>query len=245
MVAACTEGAAGPPGPQGPPGPAGGPPGPQGSAGPQGPQGLQGPMGPPGGQGAALCTPAMMFCEGNKLWSCTKTGTDAALLSDCVGGSATNPYGCFSDNCAPGSSSCCRQEKASCRWSFSSPATSGTFFTYAAGKDYCALPTPCQEVGTFQVGVLADPNAQQCGQRTFTQLSIGIKRPLATPGAVIQLPDSRVSLYFSGSANTCSSWTGTIRWNSDVPSYNVSVDATCSEAGKGGIRFVGSVSRDI
>lgn len=186
-----------------------------------------------------------MFCEGNKLWSCTKTGSDAALIADCVGGSATNPYGCFSDNCAPGSSSCCRQSKATCRWDFSSPATSGTYFSYVEGKDACVPPSSCAEFGTFQVTLVSDSSARQCGQSTFSQLNIAIKRPLATPGAAIQLPDSRVSLSFIGTGTTCGSWTGTVTWNSDVPSYNVSVDATCSESGKGTIRFVGSVSGDL
>ncbi|WP_237726787.1 collagen-like protein [Corallococcus coralloides] len=192
-----------------------------------------------------MCTPATLFCEGNKMWSCTRSGTDAALYANCAGGSANNPTSCFSDNCAPGSSACCRPAKATCRWNFSSPVTSGTYFTYADGQNYCSLPTSCDGVSNFQVVVVADVKSQQCGQGTFRDLNIIIKRPLTTPGAVIQLPDNRVSLSFSAPGNNCNSWTGTVRWDSDVPSYSVSVDATCSESGKSHIRFVGTVSGDI
>ena len=249
------QGSVGPQGPQGPEGPQGsvGPQGPQGSVGPQGPQGPVGPQGPQGpagppGNGDAICTPATVFCDGNKVWRCTKTGTDATLSEECNGGTANNPSGCFTDNCPPESPACCRPTKAACRWNFSSPGTSGTFFTRstrASDQNWCGLPTPC---GDFTVSVILPEGPPVCGQTPSSGIYIRIDRALTTPGAVIQLPDARVELGASGGGRpekACDSWTGTITWNSDVPSYNVSVDATCSEAGKGNLRLVGTVSGDI
>jgi hypothetical protein len=173
------------------------------------------------------------------------TGRDAVLVSECAGGSESNPSGCYYDKCPPGSVSCCRPQKALCRWAFSSPFTAGESFGFVAGRDNCTVPTPCGDAGYFQVVIASDTTNQLCGYSSFSQLSIGIKRPLTSPGMVISLPDSRVSVYWAGASINCSAWTGTVRWNSDVPSYSVSVDATCSEPGKGTLRFVGSAFGDI
>ena len=243
------QGLQGPEGPQGPVGPQGSV-GPQGPQGPVGPQGPQGPAGPPG-NGDAICTPATVFCDGNKVWRCTKTGTDATVSEECSGGTANNPFGCFTDHCSPESGACCRPTKATCRWNFSSPSISGSFFTRPfirrtpSSENWCALPTPC---GEFKVSVILPEGPEVCGQTPGSSIHIRIDRALTTPGAVIQLPDARVELGASATGRpekTCDSWTGTIKWNSDVPSYNVSVDATCSEAGKGNLRLVGTVSGDI
>jgi len=239
------QGSVGPQGPQGPEGPQG-PVGPQGSVGPQGPQGPVGPQGPQGpagppGNGDAICTPTKAFCDDNKVWRCTKTGMDATLSEECSGGTANNPSGCFTDNCPRESAACCRLTKVACRWNFSSPATSGTAFTQGEG---CTWPTTC---GDFSVRVTHTDVPQVCQQSQSIAINISIARPLTTPGAVIQLPDARVKLHTigGGTEKHCYNWTGTVRWNSDMPSYNVSVDATCSEAGKGNLRIVGTVSGDV
>ena len=56
-----------------------------------------------------------------------------------------------------------------------------------------------------------------------------------------------VTLYLttSDAASTCYSWTGSITLHTDVPTWRVSVDATYSEAGKGGVRLVGTFSGDV
>jgi hypothetical protein len=221
--------------------------GPRGPEGPQGPQGLQG---PPGTAGALppLCTPGESFCEGSRLWSCTKLGVDAVLESSCVDGSATNPNGCFSDLCPPGKSACCRPTKPLCRWSFTSPAMSGSYYTYAQGQTYCVPPSACTQDPNFKVTLDTNPNVTMCSAPEPHLFSLQLKRPLVTPGEVISLPSARVlALGFHNTVDntrSCAQWTGTITWSSEVPSWSISLDITCAEPGKSHIKLVGTLSGD-
>jgi hypothetical protein len=91
------------------------------------------------------------------------------------------------------------------------------------------------------------PSGYSAACASYNSITLQLTRPMRTPGEVISLPDARASLYLSGTdaAGTCSSWTGTITWNSEVPSWGVTLNATCSETGKSGVRVVGSFSGDI
>lgn len=249
-LAACTagtgpQGPQGPPGPQGPAGPAGGPPGPQGPKGDTGPQGPPGPQGPAGSLGPQICAPGKPFCAGNTLWYCTKSGADAVLPSDCTGGTANNPTGCFPTGCPPGAAGCCRPSKETCRWAFTSPSTSGGVYsaTTAPGGGYCAAPPSCAQ-DAFTLVVYPTLGAVTCPAKT-TYISLQVTRPLPPLGQAVTLPDSRVSLSLSDSGTSCYSWTGTLTVTSDVPSWRVSVNATCSETGKSSIRLVGSANGDV
>ncbi len=220
-----------------------GPPGAQGLPGPEGARGPAGPAGtlPP------LCTPGESFCEGARLWSCTKTGVDAVLASDCTGGSATNPNSCFNDGCAPGKTACCRPTKPLCRWSFTSPATSGDYYGYTQGQAYCVPPSDCAQDSAFNVTLNTNPNATMCNAPEPHNLTLRIERPLGTPGQVISLPNARVTLGFSNvadSSKSCALWTGTLTWHSEVPSWSVTLNATCGESGKGHIQLAGTLSGD-
>lgn len=256
LLSACTgtggpQGPMGPQGPQGPQGPAGGPPGPQGPIGPQGPKGDTGPQGPAGTLGAPICTPGQSFCEGTKLWSCTKSGADAVLTAQCTGGSAANPIGCFTDKCPAGSTGCCRPARAPCRWNLTTPALSGEFFTYiAAGQPYCSVSSTCASDASFTLVLYPSFGNTACSSAAspFTYAVLGLNRPMTAPGEVISLPSSRVTLGLYNNSDTtksCSQWTGTVTWGSDVPNWSVTVNATCSEAGKSGIRLVGTFSGEV
>jgi collagen triple helix repeat protein len=251
-LAACSgatgpRGEQGPPGPQGAAGPAGGPPGPQGPQGPQGPPGPQGPQGLPGSSGAAICSPGVNFCEGTKVWTCTKTGTDAALAGTCEGGSQANPIGCFTDHCLPGQTACCRNTKPLCRVNLTVPAVQKDIYQYIPGDEYCYAPSGCTQDTYFSVLYHFNPAGTSCSPTAINSLQVSLKRPLSAPGQVFTLPSPSVTLVQSASDPTksCSSWTGSVTWNSEVPSWSVTLNATCSEAGKSDIRFVGTINGDI
>lgn len=251
------RGVMGPQGSQGPKGDTGeqGPPGATGAQGPQGPRGDTGPAGPMGpvGESPEICTPGEFFCEGTRLWACTRSGTDAVLNTKCAGGTTTNPTGCFTTACAPGDAACCRTEKPTCQWTMSRPITStGAGYENAYGgvvtpeSYYCYAPSSCLATDTFtvQMGITGNESIT-CGA-VFSMLVIRVTRPMTTPGQVFTLPNSRVSLslYADENGRACSNWTGTVTWHSEVPAWSVSVNATCSETGKSHIQLVGSYSGD-
>lgn len=198
-----------------------------------------------------MCTPGISFCEDTKLWTCTKSGTDAALSSNCSGGTATNPLGCFTDGCPSGSAACCRNSKATCRWNLTSPALAGTFYATSSGvgvyqspSSYCSAPSECVPLSDFTVA-LNPSGITACS--VYEGISVRLKRPMKAPGEVITLPDARVSLGIGSldATKTCATWTGTVTWNSEVPSWGVTLNATCAETGKSGIQLVGTFSGDL
>lgn len=167
------------------------------------------------------------------------------LTTQCTGGSTTNPTGCFTDKCPPGSTACCRQAKAPCRWNLTTPALSGEFFTYLLEQPYCVVSSTCATDSTFSVTFYPRINGTACSPDVFTYALVSLKRPM-TAGELISLPNSRVSLsvYSPDSTKSCSQWTGTVSWGSDVPSWSITLNLTCSETGKSGIQLVGTFSGD-
>ncbi len=240
FVACSSEGPEGPPGPQGPAGP-------QGAQGPTGPQGPKGDPGPPGTDTPAMCTPGAFFCEENRLWACTKSGTDAAPEARCTGGSANNPIGCFTTNCVPGDEACCRPTKPVCEWSFTSPANSGAYYAGSPpGALFCTPPSGCTDDLTF-TAYLSRNTTLACSGAGLDYLFLNIDRTQASAGQTFTLPDERVQLTLNSARRThsCIRWTGSVTWNADVPSWRVTFNATCGETGKGDIRLVGTWSGDI
>lgn len=89
-------------------------------------------------------------------------------------------------------------------------------------------------------------NDSSCGSSNYILFSMS--RPMKAPGEVISLPSSRVTTLMLNDVDAtkrCTQWTGTLTWNSDVPSWSVTLDATCSETGKSGIKLVGTFSGDV
>jgi len=206
----------------------------------------------PAGEAPRICTPKESFCEGATLWSCTRSGTDAVLREECGGGTSTNPIGCYATQCPGGGTACCRRAKASCRWSFTAPATEeevflSTSFVARDGEGFCQAPSPCTADSDFSTFFTIIGETNVCNA-PFSSVSFGIRRPLPAPNTVYTLPDSRVwsmSLSAPAAANSCTKWTGTLTWHSDAPSWKLSVNATCSEAGKSHIKLVGTYSGEL
>ncbi|MFP2926438.1 collagen-like protein [Pyxidicoccus sp. 3LG] len=199
-----------------------------------------------------VCTPGETFCEGEKLWACTRSGSDAVLRDTCSGGSANNPVGCFAGNCLSGNAACCRREKPACSWNFTHPATTGADYDsdnnlVKPGAMACVGPSACATDSQFQAYVGAYYASELACGATFSSINVTLTRPLPVPGQVFTLPHAQVTslwLLTPQSERSCSRWTGTLTWHSEVPTWSVSVDATCSEAGKGHIRLVGTLSGD-
>jgi hypothetical protein len=156
--------------------------------------------------------------------------------------------GCFTDKCPPGSTACCRQTKSPCRWNLTTPALSGEYFNYALGQPYCALFSTCAGDPSLDLTFYPSYGSTTCPATTpFTYASLSLTRPMTASGEVITLPNSRVRLVLvnSDSTKTCTQWTGTVTWGSDVPSWSVTLNVTCSETGKSGIRLVGTFSGEL
>ncbi|WP_242589561.1 hypothetical protein [Corallococcus macrosporus] len=176
---------------------------------------------------------------------CTRSGTDAVSFGPCGGGSPTNPAGCHTTECPDGAAACCRTQKATCQWSFTQPATSGiNFGIYNPVQGSCYAPSACaQDLFTLQIVPGVVPGT--CPTPPSSSLYLSVTRPLPTLGQAITLPNPKVQLSISGAGASCYSWTGSVTIHADVPTWRVSVDATCSESGKGAIRLVGSANGDV
>jgi hypothetical protein len=244
-------------GPQGPPGPPGGPPGPTGLAGPQGlsgppgPQGPQGPPGPAGSGGGQPCPANKQFCSGNLVWTCTRNGNDAFGGVDCSQyyGSANNPASCQTTGCSQGATACCAVSKPTCAWNQTAPAVdtgSGYYPPQFTPNSYCVPPSAptCPGQGTFAfTRAVSGGTCPSSGHVLY----VNIDRSKASPG-MLQIPNQAVVVGYSdqaGASASCPAWTGTINWVSDVPSWKIVADLTCSETGKTSLRLAGTYQGDI
>jgi hypothetical protein len=105
---------------------------------------------------------------------------------------------------------------------------------------------PCPGQGSFGVTWVA--STQSCPSLDY-YFTISIDRAQGSAGTLFALPTAS-AVRVSYSAHTpdsvyCSSWTGTVNWIADVPSWKLSADLTCSEAGKSAIRITGSFQGDL
>lgn len=213
-----------------------------------GPDGVPGTLGISHSAGGAAtdCSPGALFCDGGSVWRCHRSGLDASLAADCATyGTATNPGVCTTDaRCAPGDAVCCALQKPNCSWNLLAPTSSegqlagGT----AAPLGYCMAPSPPAAASPPDAcGVTPAPRASSyvyvtipstACQPTPTRIQIDLDRSLLAPAATaITLPNAAVWMYLTtpGFSRSCSTWTGTITWLSDVPSWRVKVNATCSD----------------
>ncbi|WP_223645670.1 collagen-like protein [Corallococcus sp. EGB] len=194
-----------------------------------------------------ICVRGKPFCDGENLSYCTRSGTDAVTFGACAGGSATNPVGCFTTDCRGGAAACCRPRKATCEWSFTSPAISGRTYDYDGSRDkenYCVAPSTCaQDSLSFYIN--PPRTTGTCPVMIGRSVHVIVSRPLPPPGQRVTLPDSRIHIESGGVTTPCSAWTGSLIVHSDVPSWRVSLDVTCSNPGSGDIRLVGSAGGDV
>ena len=242
-----------------------GDPGPMGVAGPSGMNGKDGTNGAAGEPGntpdggvpptTTSCSPTQAFCEGSRLWFCTKSGADAYGGGDCTviygtASTARNPYICSATGCSPGQSACCRPTSSTCDWNLGGTfATTGSNLTPVAGTSCnppLAVPTACPaNVGTFTSYVIQTqaPAANMCVATTnFFQFTI--PRTMLAAGQTVTMPQAGVNVQLTSTSDptkTCSAWTGTMTWNSDVPNWSITFGLTCSEATKTGVTVTGTM----
>lgn len=242
-----------------------GPPGSQGMQGPPGPPGPQGPMGAMGlpGNGSMIsCAPGKTFCDGAKIWACTKSGTDAILTMDCAvdlgpanGNTATNPFSCFSSSCPdsgygsrPGPA-CCRRTKYLCVASFTSnPALD--FSTHWGAPDGCGIGSGsgCYQTGVPTFGIQRKVGSEQ------VYVSLWFFPDKIKPGQTVSLAelnslppacDGTQAVSVTSGGKTCTSWSGSVIWTSPNPSYAVTLDLACTETGKTDMKLKGTFRGDI
>jgi hypothetical protein len=182
---------------------------------------------------ASSCAPATDFCDAGRIWMCTRSGSDASLLQVCSASEV-----CATTECPAGRAACCRRSKPACVAALTAPSTiNATAYGTAPGADgsTCVALTGCND---FTVGWFGPPTAAACGTSS-DYVYIRIPRPwVAAP------PLNSVSVNYQGKAGSCAAWTGSISWQSDVPSWKVTLNLTCSETNKSGIKLIGVFSGD-
>jgi hypothetical protein len=165
-----------------------------------------------GNTGGSLCTPDQAFCDGTKLYTCTRSGNDA-LGYDCVSqGSSTNPGVCVT-TCPYGETACCGRQSPLCAAALSGSVSingnsSSTFSPFSCGAGI----TTC----TFDVST-GVTDTTTCGNNQ--SVTVGIDRTKTQPGA-ITMPAAGVFVDVVGGGSNCAAWTGTIQWV-DVPSWSL------------------------
>lgn len=168
---------------------------------------------------------------------------------------------------------CCTSTLPQCVWSFFQPdATAGeTFTSNASGTESC-LPGRAGRPAPLPSGYQAASScpgsptlsyawtkAYDGCPRSYRSLSLAIDRvavrlgtitlaAAGVPGVTLTLQRSvqqtSGGFYAAEAAGSCSSWTGTIAWISDLPSWRVTINATCAETGKETLKVIGTMSGD-
>lgn len=237
--------------------------GPAGPPGMQGAPGTQGPIGLPGNGSTTMCEPGRTFCDGAKIWSCTKSGTDAVLAMDCAadigpasGNTTTNPYSCLTSSCPSDGSygshpgpACCRRTKYICVASFESDP-SLDFSTYGPFGSSCGLGNGS---GCFQTGVPVFFVKRTVGAGQI-QVSLWLFPDKIKMGQVATLADlSSLPMECSGTQSvsvtaggqTCTNWAGSVTWTSANPSFQVALDLSCQDADRSSMKLKGTFKGDV
>ena len=192
------------------------------------------------------CTPAESFCDGNKVWTCTYSGKDAFVGVDCATqGSATNPSNCATSGCPAGAKACCRPQLPIGKWNFSQPALVGETYSASAGLDGISLSTTKICVGRSGFGLYMATLQRSAGACALasTLIHLRLERDkLPDVGVTYSFPTIGVYLVAVAGDVTCNNWTGTVRLDSDLPTWSVTINATCADAGKGSFKVIGTMS---
>lgn len=191
------------------------------------------------------CAPAESFCEGNKVWTCTYSGRDAIGGVDCAAqGSATNPSNCATTGCPSGSKACCRRTMPLWKWNFSQPALVGEAYVanYDQGSVYLSVSKTCNG-GGLGLSMSSLARLQSSCPANITSITAGFDRKkLPNVGVNYSFPTDGMTLSATIGDATCFNWTGTMRLDSDLPTWSVTINATCADAGKGSFKVIGTMS---
>lgn len=240
-----------------------GPPGPAGIPGPAGPPGPMGTMGLPGSGSMISCEPGKTFCDNAKIWSCTKSGTDASLTMDCAtdlgpanGNTVTNPYSCYTSSCPaigygskPGPA-CCRKTKHICTASFATnPGLD--FSTYWSPDDgSCGIGggSGCYQTGVPVFAVNRMMGAEQVKVSLWffaDKIKVGQVVSLADLSSLPMACNGMQQVSVTSGGRTCSNWSGNVTWTADKPSFDVSLDLACRDMDKSDMKLKGTFKGDI
>ncbi len=192
------------------------------------------------------CTPAESFCDGAKLWTCTYTGKDATFATDCAAqGSATNPSTCATTGCPSSSKACCRRAMPLWKWNFSQPALVGEAYVanYDPGSTYIPVSKACTGGSGFGFTSATLVRAPSTCPTTTIYIQPGFDRKkLPNVGVNYPFPTDGMGLSATVGDVGCYNWTGTMRLDSDLPNWSVTINATCADAGKGSFKVIGTMS---
>lgn len=238
-----------------------------GPAGPPGPVGPAGPTGQPGSvvtpdlagvdlQGVDLmgsvqpqtitCSPGVSFCANStRVATCTLSGADAILGADCgTVGTVTNPATCVTSGCPAGQAACCRRQNPVWSWNFTQPALAGAAYVAdtSNGATYEQIGRACVGASLGISYAILNRPISACPSNAF-YLQMSFDRSTVAVGATITLPPSPgTSLSANIGANSCAQWTGTMKIDSDLPDWSITINATCSNGMLTGTQVVGTMS---
>ena len=238
-----------------------------GAEGPRGPEGMQGPPGPQGstglpGNGSMItCEPGRAFCDGAKVWACTKSGTDAVLTVDCATdlgpvNSATNPFSCFTSGCAdsgfgsrPGPA-CCRKAKPLCAASLSThPGLDfSTYWSLIEGRCGIGSGSGCFQNNVPTLDIRRKAGSEQLDVSLWffpEKIKPGQVVPFAELSALPAACDGMQTVRLTSGGKTCGRWSGSVAWIAPNPSFKVTLDLTCIEMDKTDMKLKGTFEGDI
>jgi hypothetical protein len=178
--------------------------------------------------------------------TCTLSGADAVLGVNCTSsGTATNPSSCVTTGCPNGETACCRRQRPVWEWNLTDPiAFTGQSYVvyYDPQGTYISTGKSCSNNGLILYYAYLTRGLSGCPRNDLSVNVVFVDRNVVTAGASITMPSPAVSLTVNNAGVTCSAWTGTVRLVSDLPTWSISYNVQCSEAGKTGLRVVGIVS---
>jgi hypothetical protein len=155
------------------------------------------------------------------------SGADAIFGQDCTtAGSATNPASCTTTGCPSGQTACCRRQNPLWKWNFTQPALAGASYV-AGGPVSLGVAGECvgSSIGLYYASINEASTA--CPTNGFTLTTI-FTRPPVSVGSTITLPSSDVTIGTAINGSACGGqWAGTIRIDSDLPNWSVTINATC------------------
>jgi hypothetical protein len=182
------------------------------------------------------CVPLSHHCEGDMLYTCTRSGRDE-IGSNCADSSGSGYTYTCDPTCAtsPKQGACCKYTSNTlpnvCQYALTNPAISGTNCTGPTVSTCALVP--------FSVSLY--DSVGTCPARTYSvnlsfdraKVQLGIAQPITNLDILSfsgQLADGGMDscAYYGGSSSSIG---GTLTLVSDLPNWKVSIDAGCLNPG--------------
>jgi hypothetical protein len=215
----------------------------QGPTGPTGATGATGPQGPglPTVDGGVVftCTPGQSWCEGTVLNTCTRGGHDATMYDCASSNSSTLSVTCESPCTTAKTGACCKYTSTSptspiptCAWALTAPENVSGDSTTATNEFRCSGPDACaSDDSQIRADFSHEPHVCPPSGYDFT---VYLTRSMVTAGQTYTLPNAAVGLSYYNFApgpthgSNCSTWSGTVRFDSDIPDWHMTINVTCT-----------------